>query len=148
MRLRNIVSQWYFILRNLALLVLMLILIYTGIRIVTGSTAGEKAKYKERLVDWLVAICLVMIMHYIMVFAVTLVEEITELVSATTNGNVAVIELTEMQQSDAEVKLEAFGNVIEDGKLYWLTDLFPFFLSCLFGFFCLKIFFFFYWFES
>ena len=77
--LSGVVSQWYFILRNLALLVLMLILIYSGIRIVIGSTAGEKAKYKERLMDWLVAMCLLFIMHYIMVFAVKTVGSITKL---------------------------------------------------------------------
>lgn len=78
--LKGVISKWYFILRNLALLALMLILIYTGIRIVIGSTAGQKAKYKERLMDWFVAVCLLFIMHYIMIFAIEMVGKITELI--------------------------------------------------------------------
>jgi len=85
--LQETISKWYFILRNLALLVLMLVLIYSGIRIVIGSTAGEKAKYKERLMDWLVAICLIFIMHYIMIFAIKITEKITELIVTSTDAN-------------------------------------------------------------
>lgn len=128
-QLQNIVSTWYFILRNIALLVLMLILIYTGIRIVIGSTAGEKAKYKERLMDWVVALCLVFIMHYIMVFANELVGKITDLVKKSTiNGNAAYIQLTETQWDSAQEALKEFDERIvtfDDGNnaIVWTTDL-------------------------
>lgn len=106
--LSAVVAKWYYIIRNLALLVLMLLLIYSGIRIVIGSTAGEKAKYKERIIDWLVAICLIFVMHYIMFFAVQLVEKITDLVRESTglNGNAAVITLTEDQYESAKEIME------------------------------------------
>ena len=147
-QLRGIISSWYFILRNIALLVLMLLLIYSGIRIVIGSTAGEKAKYKERIMDWLVSICLVMVMHYIMVFAVEMVESIVDYVAATQNGNYLYLELTEVQEKNAKKVLKDFntignakdkdGNVgkgaiayydengnrlAEHGVLIWHTDL-------------------------
>lgn len=131
-QLREIISTWYYILRNIALLVLMLLLIYTGIRIVIGSTAGEKAKYKERLIDWLVAMCLVMTMHYVMVFAVNVVEEITVLVRNTKNTNVAYIRLSQeqwnnvqklnLQESEACEFVDDAGA--ESGQaLVWQTDL-------------------------
>lgn len=119
-QLRDTVSTWYFILRNIALLVLMLVLIYTGIRIVIGSTAGEKAKYKERLMDWLVAVCLVMIMHYIMVFAVNLVEEITDLIRGINNKstNAAYIPLSKNQWNNAkELDWAEFGVVGEGNDI-------------------------------
>lgn len=135
--LSKAVSTWYTILRNLALIVLMLILIYSGIRIVLASTAGEKAKYKERIVDWLVAICLVMIMHYIMVFAITLVNKVTDMiVGDKQNSNSAYIPLTTNQWNSAQDQPETwekFGgqdNVFmddpnaESGKaLVWQTNL-------------------------
>ncbi len=95
-KLNRVIASWYFILRNLALLVLMVVLIYTGIRIVTGSTAGEKAKYKERIIDWIVALCLVFILHYIMIFAVEITEKVTELVDSLdgTNGILRIIHIT------------------------------------------------------
>ena len=135
-QLKNVISTWYFILRNIALLVLMLLLIYSGIRIVIGSTAGEKAKYKERIIDWLVAICLVMIMHYIMVFAVELVDQITQVIrsSENKNTNAAYIPLSNNQWNNAsEMDWTEFGgqenlfvddSSAESGKaLVWQTDL-------------------------
>ena len=60
------IATWYRAFRNLAIVGLLIVLVYTGIRIVIGSTAGEKAKHKERIQDWLVAFCLVFFMHFIM----------------------------------------------------------------------------------
>jgi hypothetical protein len=130
-QLQGVITKWYFILRNIAILVLMLVLIYSGIRIVIGSTAGEKAKYKERLKDWLVAICLVFIMHYIMVFAVEIVERITGLVrsSAGLNANAAVIELTDTQKTNAQEIIQNseydISNIgaLDGSTLTWKTDL-------------------------
>lgn len=76
--LQPIVSTWYYALRNLAIVALLSILVYVGIRILISSSAEDKAKYKQRLLDWLVAMCLLFFMHYIMAFAVTITEEITK----------------------------------------------------------------------
>lgn len=140
--LQEMVSTWFFILRNLALLVLMLVLIYVGIKIVTGSTAGEKAKYKERLKDWLVSICLIFIMQYIMVFSVELVAKIVELVDSSVGerGWVEIIGLSKVQtekykeEEDDESESSTTANMlIENGvievaadgtsELYWKTNL-------------------------
>ena len=143
-QLKNVISTWYYVLRNIAMLVLMVVLIYSGIRIVIGSTAGEKAKYKERLMDWLVAMCLLFIMHYIMAFAIEITQSITELIGGfKTNGNLGYIELTTTQGDNARKELADFNtlkgeatdqdengnwNLISDksdfgGALYWPTDL-------------------------
>ncbi len=55
---------------------LLSVLIYMGIRIIIASTSGEKAKYKERILDWIIAFCLLFFMHYIMAASVTVVEKI------------------------------------------------------------------------
>lgn len=81
-QLQAVISQWYFTIRNFAIVALLSILVYTGIRIVISSSAQDKAKYKQRLVDWLVAMCLLFFLHYIMAFAVT----ITELITKSLNG--------------------------------------------------------------
>lgn len=67
--LKPTIAKWYYALRTLAIVVMLLILVYIGIRIMTSSIASEKSKYKNMLVDWVVAFCLIFIMHYIMVFA-------------------------------------------------------------------------------
>ena len=59
------IAKWYVALRNFVLVGLMIVLLYIGIRIVVSSTATDKAKYKEHIKDWLVAVILVIFMHYI-----------------------------------------------------------------------------------
>ena len=136
-QLKGVVGEWYFTLRNLALLILLLILVYIGIRIVIGSTAGQKAKYKERIKDWIVAVCLIFVMHYIMVFAVELVERITELLnSAKIESGVleciplkaehmkSLNELQEEVDSPEYAALEQLGTIdTETNELTWTTDI-------------------------
>lgn len=71
------IAKWYVAIRNLVLVGLMVVLLYIGIRIIISSTAGEKAKYKEHIKDWIVAVLLVVFMHYIMAFSLTITEYIT-----------------------------------------------------------------------
>ena len=45
-----------------------------------SSTAGDKAKYKQTLVDWVVAFCLLFFMHYIMAATLTIVEKVNTVI--------------------------------------------------------------------
>lgn len=55
-----------------------------GIRVIIASTSGEKAKYKERILDWIIAFCLLFFMHYIMAASVTVVEKINTMLGEAT----------------------------------------------------------------
>lgn len=79
--LSSIVSKWYVSLRNIVLVGLMVVLLYIGIRIIISTTASEKAKYKENIKDWLIAVIILVFMHYIMAFSLTIVENITNMLS-------------------------------------------------------------------
>ena len=81
--LKSTISSWYIVLRDLSLVALLSVLVYVGIRIIISSTSKDKAKYKQMLVDWLVAICLLFVMHYIMAFSNMLVKQFINLVDAT-----------------------------------------------------------------
>ena len=48
-KIRNVVSTWYKVLRYVAIIGLMAVLIYTGIKIIISSNSKDKAKYKERI---------------------------------------------------------------------------------------------------
>lgn len=82
--LQPIVASWYLAFRNIALVALLSVLVYIGIRIVLSTVASDKAKYQQMLVDWIVALCLVFLMHYIMSFAVTINEKIIDAISSIT----------------------------------------------------------------
>lgn len=72
--LHDIVKNWYNTLRYVAILLLLLVLVYMAIRMVISSSNETKAKYKENIVDWITAFCLLFFLHYFMVFANTLIE--------------------------------------------------------------------------
>ena len=98
-QLRGVVSKWYVALRNIAIVGLLSALLYIGIRIVISSSAGDKAKYKQFFVDWVVALCLIFFMHYIMAFTMTMSETVTDVLSGntTSQGRIqqVIIELTD-----------------------------------------------------
>lgn len=65
--LQDTVATWYNALRKIALVGLLSVLVYIGIQIILTSASGqENSKYKKMLVDWLVALCLLFTLHYIM----------------------------------------------------------------------------------
>ena len=77
--LRKMVSIWYQVLRYIAVIGLLSILIYLGIKIILSSSAGKKAEYKSALINWVIAMFLIFIMHYIMAFIIVLIQKFTTL---------------------------------------------------------------------
>ena len=84
--LQPIVATWYKTLRAIALVGLLSILVYIGIRILISSTGKEKAKYKKMITDWFVAICLLFVLQYIMIFTLEICGKITDMLSVNIIG--------------------------------------------------------------
>lgn len=80
------------------------ILVYVGIRIMLSSTAGDKAKYKQLLVDWVVAICLLFLMQYIMSFSNIAVKKVTSVIQS------AVVSTNESDKLSENEKKAAKGK--------------------------------------
>lgn len=76
--LHSTIANWYIALRNLAIVALLSVLLYVGIRMVISSTASDKAKYKQMIFDWLIALCILFFLHYIMSFILTVTGMVTE----------------------------------------------------------------------
>ena len=105
--LRPVIANWYNILRDISIVGMLSILVYVGIRIMLSSTAGDKAKYKQLLVDWVVAICLLFLMQYIMSFSNIAVKKVTSVIQS------AVVSTTESDKLSADEK----KATAEKGKL-------------------------------
>ena len=82
-QLQSTVANWYRILRDISLVTLLSVLVYIGIRIIISSTSNDKAKYKQMLWDWVVAICLLFSMQYIMSFSNFAVKKVIDIVDTT-----------------------------------------------------------------
>lgn len=85
--LRPVISNVYKYLRNLCVVLMMLVLLYMGIRIIVSSVSSEQAKYKNMLVDWLVGISLLFLMHYIMSFIMNVNDVIVDMLQNNESAN-------------------------------------------------------------
>ena len=138
--LQSTIGSWYLALRNFAIVALLSVLLYIGIRILASTTSQDRAKYKERLFSWVVALGILFFMHYIMAFATTVVEAVTEGINRTDNGILTPIPFKEdddtyefiFEQNDkterknAKEYFEEAGLVqeVNGQKLYlWPTNL-------------------------
>lgn len=79
--LQEIVQKWYYVLLTLAAVGMLSVLVYIGIRILLASASKDKAKYKQMLGDWFVGMVLLFSMHYIMTFANTFTDLLTDFVN-------------------------------------------------------------------
>lgn len=79
--LQDTVATWYKALRAIALVGLLSVLVYIGIRILISSTGQEKAKYKKMVGDWVAAICILFVLQYIMLFITEITQRITDVLS-------------------------------------------------------------------
>lgn len=76
-KIQNTIAGWYYNLRNVALVALLIILIYIGIRIILSSTAPEKAKYKQMIINWGIAMIILLIIHIVMIATLAITENVT-----------------------------------------------------------------------
>lgn len=84
--IRTVISQWYSVLRMIAIIGLLSVLIYTGIKIIISANAKDKAKYKEWIINWLLAVAILFFMHYIMAFVISLTGEFSKLLNQAGEG--------------------------------------------------------------
>ena len=71
-KIRSSIANWYYVMRTLAASILLVILIYIGIRMAISTVASERAMYKKMLVDWTCSLVLIFLLHYIALFVITL----------------------------------------------------------------------------
>ena len=90
-KLQDIIKAWYRVLRLIAIVGLLSILIYTGIKIMIESNTEKRAKYKERIVDWLVAFVILFAMNYIMSFTLAISSELTDLFTGPSDDTANIV---------------------------------------------------------
>lgn len=70
--IRENIAIWYNVLRNLSIILLLITLIYIGIRIAISSAAEQKARYKDLLKSWATSFIIVFSIHYVMIIILTM----------------------------------------------------------------------------
>lgn len=86
--LRQNVASLYFSIRSIAIIVMLVILIYVGIRMALSTVSGDKAKYKQMFIGWVVGFIIVMFIHYFMVFIINANEQVIGFMKPADNATV------------------------------------------------------------
>lgn len=84
--LKKAIAGWYYTLRLISIMVMLVILMYIGVQLAIKSSASDKAVYKRMLTDWVVGMILVFFIHYIMLFIVNLNEVLVDAIAQLRTG--------------------------------------------------------------
>lgn len=68
--LKQSVANWYMTLRTMAIIILLCVLVYIGIRMVLASNPDTKKDYKKMLVNWFVSLAMVFLLHYLIIVVI------------------------------------------------------------------------------
>ena len=148
--LQETIASWYKSFRNIAVVGLLSVLVYLAIRILISSTAADKAKYKESLRDWFVALCLVFVIHIVMSGILLLTDTINSLFSASVDDGI-IVQATHSDEGDyANQKFKFRTNLIglarfkaqadqwQDATAYTIIYLALVIYTCMFTFMYFK----------
>ena len=125
--LQSTVSTWYNAIRNIALVLMLSILVYIGIRMLLTSVASDRAKYLNMLRDWFIGLCLLFLMHYIMAFSCTLVDNLTKSINTSVSKDTYQVYMEEtdnLKKTYEELGVDDSNNFRgEDGEYVWTSNL-------------------------
>lgn len=126
--IRGVISQWYASIRNIALVLMMSVLLYIAIRMLLTTIAQDKAKYKQMMVDWVVGMCLLFFMHYIMAFSVSIVKQFIKIIDSAYSEEMDTKYFVTMENDDAEKLSKAMeemglSDLYQEGYITWNTNL-------------------------
>lgn len=110
-KIRTNVAGWYYFMRFIAVAILLVILVYVGIRMALSTIAEDKAKYKKMLVDWLASLALVFVLQYIMIFIIQLSNTLVTAISSTRADGLETA-LNDVAKTALGASVEAIGATV------------------------------------
>lgn len=128
------IAIWYYGIRNLAVVLSLLVLIYVGIRMAGSTLADDKAKYKEMLLHWVKGFCLIFVMQYLILLCLNFANGFVEIIPDTTDDIETAIlygeggSKTNPTEDSIAYKLERFKgwNYVAISVLYWVIVFYQF----------------------
>lgn len=110
------VSQWYYVVRNIAMIGSLLALVYVGIRMAISTVASDQAKYKQMLLMWLKSFVVLFVLPYIFIFIFSIGDafiDIVKQVAPKENLDTIILEALygDMNKNDITASFWAFINL-------------------------------------
>lgn len=104
-KLRQMVATWYVSFRNLAVIALVIIIIYLGIRIALSTIPEKTGQYKTALFSWVVSIILIFIIHYFMLAVISVNESVVRLLQGAANNELSIYETIRTRAVDVRMNI-------------------------------------------
>ena len=128
--IRTNVAIWYSGVRNLAIVISLLILVYVGIRMAISTLAEDKAKYKKMLINWVLGFCLIFVMNWILIIGINLSNALLEILPQSSDnlelailyGNGGTMDTASSDADSVVYKLKSFKgwNYVAISVLYFM----------------------------
>ena len=76
----QVVTYWYGVFRNIAVVVYLIVLVYVAIKILLSATGEAKAKYSTLIKEWIIGVGILFLFPYVMKYTVEINEALVQTV--------------------------------------------------------------------
>lgn len=115
--LKSNVAIWFVALRNLAVIVCLISILYVGIRIAIATTFVDSSKYKKMLTSLCISFILLFVVHYIIILLINISELFVNLLTSSIGEDMNITDMEVAMLS----RLPNETEQAEDwGKLFYL----------------------------
>lgn len=110
--IRRLIAIWYVTFRNIALIVLAILIIYYGIRMAISTVASEKANYKRILIGWLKSIMVILFIHYIMYIVIYFNETFINIIASTNENEASIYNTIKTRALEAPLNVAVPATIL------------------------------------
>lgn len=104
-KIREAIATWYVSLRNVAFIALFIIIVYIGIRMAIATSASAKADYKGMMMNWLTALLIICVIHFIMIIVLNINDSFVTLLSQGATSEEPIYETIRTRTWDLRVSV-------------------------------------------
>ena len=97
-KIKFAVADYYYMVRNIAIIASLAILLYIAIRMAISTVAEEQVKYKKMLLNWVKGFALIFLLHYIMIIMIYFSDALVKLLASVAGGKELDFERTILEQ--------------------------------------------------
>ena len=137
--IRNNIALWYYSSRNLAAVGMVVVLIYTGIRMAmmiamsNEGNAKKMARYKKLFINWIVGLALVFVLHLMMIVIIKISDVICDAI-------INIAKASETTGLETDIMDNTWTNLWSKEKGYAQHQFYYFIVYCMLAYYEFKFF--------
>lgn len=121
--IKDKIAQFFYLVRNLAIALMLIVLIYTGIRMAMSTVVSSKVRYKTMLKDWAVSFVILMTLQFFMVLVLEIGSVASNLCESVMNDMIEDEDECKIEErlfEQATMSTSKKWSIIVPTILYWL----------------------------